>query len=61
MPLSLLCALSEWRHYGLVKQLVTAGKNFYQASFVDQLSLDKLCHSELGPLHTKAWGGLFDM
>lgn len=61
MPLSLPCALSEWRHYGSVEQLVTVGKNFYQASFVDQLSLDKLCHSKLGPLHPKARGVLFDM
>lgn len=61
MPVSFSCALSEWKHYGSVEQLVTVGKNFYQASFVDQLSLDKLCHSKLGPLHPKAQGGLFDM
>lgn len=61
MPLSLPCALSEWRQYGSVEQLVTVGNYFYQASFVDQLSLDKLCHSKLGPLHPKARGGLFDM
>lgn len=33
------------------------GEELYQASFVDQLSPGKLCHSKLGPLHPEPGEG----